>query len=103
MPCVIETGNVQRRSYLQANFTDAIFTDVSRRCQQAGVDQDKLEAELFCHIFSTIGNLQGVRCPKISEPRKDSHLLGFPSHKGLQALHRASQDLAHLQELCGLH
>ena len=33
-----------------------------RRCQQAGVDQDQLAAELFCHIFSTIGNLQGVRC-----------------------------------------
>ena len=49
-------------SYLQAIFTDAIFTDVSRRCQQAGVDQDKLVAELFCHIFFTIGNLQGVRC-----------------------------------------
>ena len=62
MPCVIETGKVHICKQNLANFTDAIFTDVSRRCQQAGVDQDKLAAELFCHIFSTIGNLQGVRC-----------------------------------------
>ena len=44
-----------------------------------------------------------VLCPKTSEQRWDTHLLRFPSNRGLQAHHHTSQDLADLQELCGLH